>query len=222
MLLQALRAGEHDRTLAGLYALDGAQSSLDSARERAIHVVERFQTCFAPDDNVQVALFSGPGRTEIGGNHTDHQHGHVLCGSVDLDMLACAAANGLRVIRIFSEGYPALKVDLDRLFPQEGEVNTSAALVRGVAAKVQELGYPVTGFDAYMTSTVLSGSGLSSSAAYEVLVGAGPCSNRQDRPVRRERLFRQALRPDGSDGLLRGRGRGHRLCRPRCSGGEEG
>ena len=171
MLLQALRAGEHDRTLAGLYALDGAQSSLDSARERAIHVVERFQTCFAPDDNVQVALFSGPGRTEIGGNHTDHQHGHVLCGSVDLDMLACAAANGLRVIRIFSEGYPALKVDLDRLFPQEGEVNTSAALVRGVATKVQELGYPVTGFDAYMTSTVLSGSGLSSSAAYEVLVG---------------------------------------------------
>lgn len=171
LLLRTLGAGEHDNTLAGLYALDGAQSSLESARTRAIHVVEGFQASFAPEEGVQAALFTGPGRTEIGGNHTDHQHGHVLCGSVDLDMLACAAANGLRVIRIFSEGYPALEVDLDRLVPQDGEKNTSAALVRGVAAKIRELGYPVSGFDAYVTSNVLSGSGLSSSAAYEVLVG---------------------------------------------------
>ena len=171
LLLRTLSAGEHDKTLAGLYALDGAQSSLESARARAIHVVEGFQASFTPEEGVQAALFTGPGRTEIGGNHTDHQHGHVLCGSVDLDMLACAAANGLRVIRIFSEGYPALEVDLDRLVPQDGEKNTSAALVRGVAAKIQELGYPVSGFDAYVTSNVLSGSGLSSSAAYEVLVG---------------------------------------------------
>ena len=171
LLLRTLSAGEHDKTLAGLYALDGAQSSLESARARAIHVVEGFQASFTPEEGVQAALFTGPGRTEIGGNHTDHQHGHVLCGSVDLDMLACAAANGLRVIRIFSEGYPALEVGLDRLVPQDGEKNTSAALVRGVAAKIQELGYPVSGFDAYVTSNVLSGSGLSSSAAYEVLVG---------------------------------------------------
>lgn len=170
-LLRTLRAGEHDKTLAGLYALDGTRSSLEAARARAIHVVERFQESFAPDEGVRAALFTGPGRTEIGGNHTDHQHGHVLCGSVDLDMLACAAANDLRMIRIFSEGYPVLEVDLDRLSPQDGEKNTSSALVRGVAARIRELGYPVSGFDAYVTSSVLSGSGLSSSAAYEVLVG---------------------------------------------------
>jgi len=124
---------------------------------------------FAPSG--AAVLFSGPGRTEIGGNHTDHQHGRVLCGSVDMDMLACAAPNGKNVIRIQSEGYPALEVELEELAVRPGEANTSAALVRGVAARVRELGYSLTGFDACVTSTVLSGSGLSSSAAYEVLVG---------------------------------------------------
>ena len=171
LMLRTLRAGEHDKTLAALYALDGTRTSLDKARGRALRVVEGLMNAFAPAPDSQAALFSGPGRTEIGGNHTDHQHGHVLCGSVDLDMLACAVPNGKNVIRILSEGYPALEVDLDRLIPQDGEKNTSAALVRGVAAKIQELGYPVSGFDAYVTSTVLSGSGLSSSAAYEVLLG---------------------------------------------------
>ena len=170
-LRRSLSAGECDQILASLNALDGADSSLAAARARALRAVEEFQSAFSPAEDTAAALFSGPGRTEIGGNHTDHQHGHVLCGSVDLDRLACASANGLRMIRIVSEGYPALKVDLDRLSPQDGEKNTSAALVRGVAAKIQELGYPVSGFDAYVTSTVLSGSGLSSSAAYEVLVG---------------------------------------------------
>ncbi len=169
-LLSTLSAGDHDKALAALYALDGQPSSLDAARARAAHVVQAFQDAFQPGD-APAALFSGPGRTEIGGNHTDHQHGHVLCGSVDMDMLACAAPNGKNVIRVLSEGYPALEVELDSLLPREEERNGSAALVRGVAAKVKELGYPLLGFDAYVTSTVLSGSGLSSSAAYEVLIG---------------------------------------------------
>ena len=170
-LLASLRSGTRDQTLAGLYALDGSADSLDRARERAIRVAEGFQTAFDPDGQADAALFSGPGRTEIGGNHTDHQHGHVLCGSVDLDMLACAAPNRLNVIRILSEGYPALEVGLDELLPHVEERNTSAALVRGVAAKIQEQGYSPAGFDAYIASNVLSGSGLSSSAAYEVLIG---------------------------------------------------
>ena len=170
-LLAALRSGGHDQVLAGLYALDGSQDSLDRARARAIRVVEGFQAAFDPAGKADAALFSGPGRTEIGGNHTDHQHGHVLCGSVDLDMLACAAPNGLDVIRIRSEGYPALEVGLDDLLPHIEERNTSAALVRGVAAKIEGAGCSPVGFDAYITSNVLSGSGLSSSAAYEVLVG---------------------------------------------------
>lgn len=170
-LRRSLSAGEHDQVLSQLYALDGADSSLAAARARALRVVEAFQEHFAPKEDTPAALFSGPGRTEIGGNHTDHQHGRVLCGSVDLDMLACAAPNGLNVIRVVSEGYPVLKVELDKLIPRKEERNTSAALVRGVAAKIQELGYPLAGFDAYVTSSVLSGSGLSSSAAYEILIG---------------------------------------------------
>ncbi|MCI9156972.1 MAG: galactokinase [Lawsonibacter sp.] len=126
---------------------------------------------FSPAPDASAALFSGPGRTEIGGNHTDHQHGRVLCGSVDMDMLSCAAPNGLNLIRIQSEGYPTLEISLDELSIREEEKNTSAALVRGVAAKVKELGYTLSGFDACVTSTVLSGSGLSSSAAYETLIG---------------------------------------------------
>ena len=170
-LLDALRAGGHVQAIAALYALDGTQASLDRARDRACHVVQSLIDAFHPAEDAPAALFSGPGRTEIGGNHTDHQHGHVLCGSVDLDMLACAAPNGSNLIRIRSEGYPTLEIELDSLLPRKEEKNTSAALVRGVAAKVQELGYSLSGFDAYAASTVLSGSGLSSSAAYEVLVG---------------------------------------------------
>ena len=170
-LLQTLSDGQHDPVLAALYALDGTREGLDKARARAVHVVSRFIEEFSPASDAAAALFTGPGRTEIGGNHTDHQHGHVLCGSVDLDMLACAAPNGLDVIRVHSEGYPALEVALDSLSPREDEKNTSAALVRGVAAKIAELGHTLCGFDAYVTSNVLSGSGLSSSAAYEVLIG---------------------------------------------------
>ncbi len=170
-LLDALCAGGHDKALAALYALDGTQASLEKARDRACRAVRSFIDTFCPTDSAQAALFSGPGRTEIGGNHTDHQHGRVLCGSVDMDMLACAAPNGLDLIRVQSEGYPALEISLDSLEVREDEKNTSAALVRGVAARIRELGYPLSGFDACVTSTVLSGSGLSSSAAYETLVG---------------------------------------------------
>lgn len=170
-LLETLRSGNHDGALKNLYALDGTQTSLDKARERAIRVTEGLMATYQPADTAAAALFSGPGRTELGGNHTDHQHGHVLCGSVDLDMLACAVPNGLRVVRILSEGYPALEISLDQLSVVEEEKNTSPALVRGVAAKIAEMGYQLGGFDAYMTSNVLSGSGLSSSAAYEILVG---------------------------------------------------
>ncbi len=168
-LLTALKNGGHDKALSALYALDGAPRRLDEARARAVRTVEAFAAAFGDAPNA--ALFSGPGRTEIGGNHTDHQHGRVLCGSVDLDMLACAAPNGTRLVRIRSEGYPALEISLDDLTPKKEEENTSAALVRGVAAKIAELGYPLSGFDACANSTVLSGSGLSSSAAYETLVG---------------------------------------------------
>ena len=115
--------------------------------------------------------FSAPGRTEIGGNHTDHQRGRVLAAAVNLDTVAAVRCNGTNTIRIQSEGYPLCVVELDRLTPVEGEINTTMALIRGVAARFAQLGCKVAGFDVYVTSTVLPGSGLSSSAAYEVLIG---------------------------------------------------
>ena len=116
-------------------------------------------------------FFSAPGRTEIGGNHTDHQRGRVLAGAVNLDTLAAVRPNGTSVIRILSQGYPLCQVDVTDLTPKTEEINTTMALIRGVAARFAQLGCTVEGFDAYVTSTVLPGSGLSSSAAYEVLIG---------------------------------------------------
>lgn len=115
--------------------------------------------------------FSAPGRTEISGNHTDHQHGRVLAGAVNLDTVAAVRLNGTDCIRVQSQGYPLCQVDIRCLTPVAGEENTTAALIRGVAARFHQLGCPLAGFDAYAVSTVLPGSGLSSSAAFEVLIG---------------------------------------------------
>ena len=115
--------------------------------------------------------FSAPGRTEISGNHTDHQRGRVLAGAVNLDTVAAVKPNGTDTIRIQSKGYPMCTVRLDELEPVASEINSTPALVRGVAARFVQLGCEVRGFDAYCESTVLPGSGLSSSAAYEVLIG---------------------------------------------------
>ena len=115
--------------------------------------------------------FSAPGRTEIAGNHTDHQRGQVLAAAVNLDTVAAVRLNETNTIRILSEGYPLCQVCLDELAPVEAEINTTAALIRGVAARFVQLGCTLRGFDAYCRSTVLPGSGLSSSAAYEVLIG---------------------------------------------------
>ena len=115
--------------------------------------------------------FSAPGRTEIGGNHTDHQRGRVLAAAVNLDTRAAVRVNGTDTIRILSKGYPMSEVNLSELIPVESEINSTPALIRGVAARFAQLGCEVKGFDAYCESTVLPGSGLSSSAAYEVLIG---------------------------------------------------
>ena len=115
--------------------------------------------------------FSAPGRTEIGGNHTDHQRGRVLAAAVNLDTRAAVRVNGTNTIRVLSQGYPLTEVDVSQLTPVASEINSTPALIRGVAARFAELGCQVKGFDAYCESTVLPGSGLSSSAAYEVLIG---------------------------------------------------
>lgn len=163
---RALGAGELDGTLSRLKYGD-----ISGARAKVAHVLDGFARSFGEDEERPVVLCSAPGRTEICGNHTDHQNGRVLAGAVDLDFLACAAPNGLNRIRFQSEGWPMVEISLDELLPRTDERESTAALVRGMAGLVKERGYEVAGFDAYAVSEVLPGSGLSSSAACEVLLG---------------------------------------------------
>ena len=155
-----------EETLVRLYGAEHAED----ARARCAEVLAGFAKTF---ESQPEALFSAPGRTEVGGNHTDHQHGRVLAAAVDLDILAAAAPNQSGMIRVQSQGYPLIVVDLGELTPKTEEQNTSAALIRGVAARMAAMGCPLqsAGLDVYMTSTVPGGSGLSSSAAFEVLIG---------------------------------------------------
>ena len=139
---------------------------LDSSRKKALDA--GFAAAFG---GVPERYFSAPGRTEIGGNHTDHQRGRVLAAAVNLDTVAAVRENGTDRIRILSKGYPRCEIQIGELTPKEEEINTTPALIRGVAARFAQLGCEVRGFDAYCESDVLPGSGLSSSAAYEVLIG---------------------------------------------------
>ncbi len=163
---RALAAGELDETLARLMRNDP-----DGGRGRVSEVLDGFQQTFGAGEETPIVLCSAPGRTEICGNHTDHQRGRVLAAAVNVDILACAAPNGSDTIRIQSKGWPMDKVRLDTLDPHAGERESAVALVRGMAAEAAARGYPIAGFDAYTLSDVLPGSGLSSSAAYEVLLG---------------------------------------------------
>lgn len=137
--------------------------------DRFEKVIDGFCENFGEAEDLRI--FSAPGRTEIGGNHTDHQHGAVIAGGLNLDVVGIARPNGTNEIRVQSEGYPMSIVNLSELKPNEKEFGSSEALIRGVAAKFAEMGYEVSGFDAYATSNVLKGSGMSSSAAYEVFLG---------------------------------------------------
>ena len=142
---------------------------LKEQADRYASLMNEFQKVYGSDD---VALFSSPGRTEIGGNHTDHNYGRVLAGAVNLDMIAVAASNETNVIRIKSAGYPEFQVDLSTLAIDESQFYTSSALVKGICARMKQLGYEIGGFDACIDGRVPKGSGLSSSASFEVLVGA--------------------------------------------------
>ncbi len=145
-------------------------SSAPDAAQRLLELAQEYAGTFPCDETTDTWLFSTPGRTELGGNHTDHQRGRCLAAAVDLDTIACAAPNGSRVIRIKSRHHRLAEVDLDHLDIQDAERGSSPSLVRGVAAQLTQLGYTIGGFDAYTTTRVLRGSGLSSSAAFEVMV----------------------------------------------------
>ncbi len=164
--LNQFRSGSFDAVLSMLYGSD--PSVLSAQKDRYEKAVLAFQQLYP--ERKDIHIFSAPGRTEIGGNHTDHQHGCVLAAAVDLDAIAVVSFHEEKVIRVKSAGYPADTVVLDDLSIQSRE-SGSAAMIRGIAAKFTEMGAEIGGFDAYITSNVLSGSGISSSAAFEVLIG---------------------------------------------------
>lgn len=165
-LKEALYAGAYDDRLRRVYVTDEA---VHAQYDRYAALADEFVRLYAGERDIR--LFSAPGRTEVGGNHTDHNHGKVLAAGIDLDAVAAAAVNSENIVRVKSAGYSMDVVDLSDLSVQESEIGHSPALVRGMCQGFLNYGYKIGGFDAATASRVLSGSGLSSSAAYEVLVG---------------------------------------------------
>lgn len=143
-------------------------SAQASQMQRYLGLLGKFVELFP--DRQEVNIYSAPGRTEIGGNHTDHNAGRILAAAVDLDIIAAASPNNEDLIRVHSEGYPPTVINTSELDRVESERYSATSLVRGVCARFHQLGYRIGGFDAVATSTVPKGSGLSSSAAYEVLM----------------------------------------------------
>jgi len=158
--------GEMDSSLELLYGHE--EERIAAAREKCARVLSRYTERFGEEKTVR--LFSAPGRAEICGNHTDHNYGIVAAAAVDLDAVAAASKNGTNIIRLMSEGYGSVTIDLSDLSMKKSERGTTTALLRGIAAAFIERGHGISGFDAFVISDVPKGSGLSSSACFEVLI----------------------------------------------------
>lgn len=165
-LIEGLKNGSLDENLKRVYVTDEA---VEAQKPRYIRTAENFIGLFGDDRDVMV--ISAPGRTEISGNHTDHNNGKVLAASINLDAIAVAAASDALVVNEKSEGHGMNEVDISNLEPDAEEYGKSSAMIKGVVARLNELGYKTGGFDACTTNDVMGGSGLSSSAAFEVLIG---------------------------------------------------
>ena len=166
-LLELLERGELRQRLEPVYGDDAAE-----ACGRLQELVAEYADVFPCDGDSDTWLFSAPGRAELGGSHTDHQHGRGLAASVNRDTIACVVPNGSSVIRVKSRNHRMAEVDLGDLCVHPPETGSSPALVRGIAARFRQMGRAIGGFDAYTTTNVLRGRGLSSSAAFEVLVAS--------------------------------------------------
>ncbi|WP_294952750.1 galactokinase family protein [uncultured Eubacterium sp.] len=166
-MIAAIESGRFDENLKAVYVTDDA---VEKQKPRYVETLNDFGELFGYDR--EVSIMSAPGRTEVCGNHTDHNNGKVLAASINLDAIAVASKNDDNTIRVKSKGHRMNVVDLNDLEPNEDNFGDSTTLVQGVAAGIKNLGYAVSGFDACTTSDVMGGSGLSSSAAFEVLLGS--------------------------------------------------
>ena len=163
-IIKDIRNGQADALLTDIYV---DESLLDTQKERYIAAIEKFISLYG---DKEVEVFSAPGRSEVSGNHTDHQHGEVLAAAINLDIIAITAPRDGE-IKVLSDDYDLKAVALDDLEKKAEEEGTSEGLIRGVVSKLKELGYNIGGFKAFITSDVLVGAGLSSSAAFETIIG---------------------------------------------------
>ena len=164
-LKKNLQAGAYDDVLLDIYV---DADVLPYQKDRYVAAIETYEKLYGAD---AVEIYSAPGRSEIGGNHTDHQHGEVLATSINLDAIAIVKKLPDMQIRLVSDGYDEIVIDGNDLSLKEEEKETTTALIKGVLAGAKERGYAVGGFQAYITSDVLIGAGLSSSAAFETVIG---------------------------------------------------
>lgn len=162
--IEELKKGTYDALFKRIYV---DEAMLAYQRKRYIESLHSYMDLFGNDD---IEIYSAPGRSEVGGNHTDHQYGQVLATSINLDAIGIVSGTTDNYIRLKSEGYDRIEIDLNKLDIAREEEGTTAALIKGVAAKLKEDGYQTGGFKAFVTSDVLSGAGMSSSAAFEVLL----------------------------------------------------
>ncbi|MDO4621982.1 MAG: galactokinase family protein [Eubacteriales bacterium] len=164
-IISGLQNGVYDEVLRKIY-ID--ESVLQMQRERYVKAIQEYIGLFG---NAEVEIYSAPGRSEIGGNHTDHQHGKVLASSVNIDIIAVVSPTDDQMVHFKSEGYDRIDTSVADPVIDESIFGTTRSLIHGIAAGLRKRGYQAGGFNAYATSQVLSGSGLSSSAAFEILVG---------------------------------------------------
>ena len=165
VLAEELNTKSFEERLKEVYVDTGVT---DYQKKRYQKAIQEYENLYGEQE---VEIYSAPGRSEVGGNHTDHQHGQVLAASINLDAIAVVSRSEENVIKLLSDGYPMITVDLKDLEMRENEKGTSAGLIRGMVYGLKKNGHKVGGFQAYVTSDVLNGAGMSSSAAFEVLVG---------------------------------------------------
>ena len=164
-VLEDIKAGNLDESLLDIYVDD---SLLSYQKKRYMDAIISFEKEFGTKD---ISIFSAPGRSEISGNHTDHQKGQVLVAAVNLDAIAVVHKLEQNEVEIVSDGYDKIVISLDDLESRKEEEGTTISLVKGVLGELSQRGYTVGGFLAYITSDVLIGAGISSSAAFETLIG---------------------------------------------------
>ena len=164
-IIEMLQRGQLDEKLFDIYV---DETQIDYQRKRYVNAINEYEMVFGTDE---IEIFSAPGRSEIAGNHTDHQRGEVLVAAVNVDAIAIVRKTDKKEVQLVSEGYSKMTISLDDLEAKKEEEGTTLSLVKGVLSELKLRGYKIGGFNAYVTSDVLIGAGISSSAAFETLIG---------------------------------------------------